>query len=48
VGRPEGRGPFGTPRRRWEDNIKIDLQDVEWEACTGSSWFRIRTGGGLF
>jgi hypothetical protein len=27
---PEGRKPVGRPRRRWEDNIKIDLQEVEW------------------
>jgi hypothetical protein len=26
VGRPEGRRPLGRPRRRWEDNIEIDLQ----------------------
>jgi hypothetical protein len=35
VGRPEGRRPLGIPRRRWEDNIKIDLReigfgDVDW------------------
>jgi hypothetical protein len=28
VGRPEGKRPLGRPRRRWEDNIKIDLQEV--------------------
>jgi hypothetical protein len=28
VGKPEGNRPFGRPRRRWEDNIKIDLQEV--------------------
>jgi len=28
VGKPEGKGPLGTPRRRWEDNIKIELQEV--------------------
>jgi hypothetical protein len=28
IGRPEGRRPLGRPRRRWEDNIKMDLQDV--------------------
>jgi hypothetical protein len=27
-GRPEGRRPLGRPRRRWEDNIKMDLQEV--------------------
>ena len=30
VGKPEGKRPLGTPRRRWEDNIKIDLQEVSW------------------
>jgi hypothetical protein len=30
VGRPEGRRPLGTPRRRWEDNIKMDFQVVGW------------------
>jgi hypothetical protein len=35
VGRPEGRTPLGRPRRRWEDNIKMDLKeigfgDVDW------------------
>ena len=28
VGKPEGRRPLGRPRRRWEDNIKMDLQEV--------------------
>jgi hypothetical protein len=32
VGRPEGRRPLGRPKRRWEDNIKIDLQEVGWAA----------------
>jgi hypothetical protein len=31
VGRPEGRRPLGRPRRRWEDDIKMDLQEVGWE-----------------
>jgi hypothetical protein len=35
VGRPEGRRPLGRPRRRWEDNIKIDLQEVGWG---GMNW----------
>jgi hypothetical protein len=35
VGRPEGRRPLGRPRRRWDDNIKMDLRktgfgDVDW------------------
>jgi hypothetical protein len=28
VGKPEGKRPLGRPRRRWEDNVKIDLQEV--------------------
>ena len=28
VGKPEGKRPLGRPRRRWEDNIKMDLQKV--------------------
>jgi hypothetical protein len=34
VGRPEGRRPLERPRRRWEDNIKMDLQEVGW----GMDW----------
>jgi hypothetical protein len=30
VGKPEARRPLGRPRRRWEDNIKVDLQEVGW------------------
>jgi len=29
VGRPEGKRPSGRPRRRWEDSIKMDLQEVK-------------------
>jgi hypothetical protein len=28
TGKPEGKSPFGRPRHRWEDNIKMDLQEV--------------------
>ena len=28
VGKPEGKRPLGRPRRRWEDNIKMDLEEV--------------------
>jgi hypothetical protein len=35
VGKPEGRRPLGRPRRRWEDNIKMDLREVGWE---GIDW----------
>jgi hypothetical protein len=46
VGKPEGKRPLGRPRRRGEDNIKIDLQDVVCGEWTGLSWFRIETDGG--
>jgi len=29
VGKPEGKRPLGRPRHRWEDNIKMDLQELE-------------------
>jgi hypothetical protein len=32
VGKPEGMRPLGSPRRRWEDNIKMNLQEVGWRA----------------
>jgi hypothetical protein len=47
VGRPEGTRLLGRPRRRWEDNIKMDLQEVGWGAWTGLIWHRIGKGGGL-
>ena len=28
VGKPEGKRPLGRPRRRWEDNVKMDLREV--------------------
>jgi len=44
VGKPEGKRPLGRPRRRWEDNIKMNVQEVG--VWTGSSWLRIGTDGG--
>jgi hypothetical protein len=35
VGKPEGRRPLGRPRRRLEDNIKMDLREV---GCGGADW----------
>jgi hypothetical protein len=47
VGNPDGKRPLGRPRRRWEDNIKMDLQGSWWGFVgTGWSWLRIGTGGG--
>jgi hypothetical protein len=38
VGKPEGKRSLGRPRRRWEDNIKMDLQDVEEG---GGDWMKL-------
>ena len=46
VDKPEGKRPLGRPRRRWEVNIKMDLQEVGGVVGTGWSWPRIGTGGG--
>ena len=46
VGKPEGKRPMGRPRRRWEDNSKMDLQEVGGVVGTGWSWLRTGTGGG--
>jgi hypothetical protein len=35
VGKPEGKRPLGRPRRRWEDNIRMDLPEV---GCGGVDW----------
>jgi len=38
VGRPEGKRPLGRPRRRWEDNIKMDLRET---GIDGANWIRL-------
>jgi hypothetical protein len=38
VGKPEERRPLGRPWRRWEDNIKMDLREVEWG---GMDWINV-------
>jgi hypothetical protein len=45
VGKPEGKRRHGRPRRRWKDNIKIDLRELGWGAWTGSSLLTVETGG---
>jgi hypothetical protein len=47
VGRPEGKRPLGRLTRRWEDNIKINLQEEGCVAWAGWIWLRVRTGGKL-
>ena len=41
VGKPGGKRPLGRQRRRWEDNNKMDLQEVGCGVWTGLSWLRI-------
>jgi hypothetical protein len=43
VGKPEGRIPLGRPRRRWVDDIKMDLREIKPD----SIWLRIGTSGGF-
>ena len=43
---PEGKRPLGRLRRRWEDNIKMDLQEGDGGAWARSIWFRTGTGTG--
>ena len=38
VGKPEGKRPLGRPRRRWKDNIKMDLLEV---GCEGTDWIEL-------
>ena len=38
MGKPEGKRPMGRPRHIWEDNMKMDLQDV---GCGGMDWIRL-------
>jgi hypothetical protein len=38
VGKPEGKRPLGRPRRRWVDNIKMDLREVGWD---GMDWIEL-------
>jgi hypothetical protein len=43
VGKPETKRPVGGPRRRWEDNIRMDLREKRWSLLTGFIWLRIGT-----
>jgi hypothetical protein len=38
VGEPEGKSPLGRPRRRWVDNIKMDLRETGWD---GMNWIEL-------
>ena len=45
VEKPEGKRPLGRPRHRWEDNIKMDLQEV---GCGGMDWIELAQDGVQF
>ena len=38
MGKPEGKRPLGRPRHKWEDNIKMDFQEVQ---CGGMDWVEL-------
>jgi hypothetical protein len=47
VGKPKVKRPLGRPRRRWVDNIKMDLREIEWDVMVWVVWLRIGTSGWL-
>jgi hypothetical protein len=42
VGTAEGKSPLGGPRRRWEDNIKMDIREIR---ISGANWIRLAQDG---
>jgi hypothetical protein len=42
VGKPEGKGPLGRPRRRWEDGIRMDLREI---GLGGVDWIQLAQDG---
>jgi hypothetical protein len=46
VGKPEENRPFGNPKYRLENNIKMDLQEIKW-GWSGCIWLRIGTSDGI-
>jgi hypothetical protein len=47
VGKLEGKRPLGRPRRRWEDNIIMDLREMYGVVWNRLIWLRMGTSGGL-
>jgi hypothetical protein len=47
VGKPKGNRQLGRPRRRWVNNIKMDLREIGWDDMDWMIWLRIGTSGGL-
>jgi hypothetical protein len=42
VEKPVGKRPLGNPRRKWEDNIRMDLREISWD---GVDWMRLAQDG---
>jgi len=47
VGKTERKSPLGRPRRRWEDNIRMDLRKIRWEGVDWINLAQVGTIGGL-
>jgi hypothetical protein len=47
VGKPEGKRPLGRSKRRWVNNIKMYLREIEQNGVDWVMWFRMRASGGL-
>jgi hypothetical protein len=47
VRKPEVKIPLRRPRHTWEDNMRMDLRETEWDVWTECIWFRRGTSGGL-
>jgi hypothetical protein len=47
VRKPKGKRKLGRQRRRWVDNIKMDLGEIGWGGIDWFVWLRISTSGGL-
>jgi hypothetical protein len=47
VGKPEGKRPLGRPRRRWVDNIKMNLREIRWGGMDWIDQTGVGTSGGL-
>jgi hypothetical protein len=44
VSKPEGKRPLARPRRRWVDNIKMDLREIGWDGVELIGWIWLRIG----
>jgi hypothetical protein len=47
VGKPKGKSPFGRPKCRWEDGIRMHLREICQGGWIGFNWLRIGTSGEL-